>query len=175
MSQLLLKAKIQIHFKKADEAFRKVKEKEEKMELNLQKKEALRRLEYLVSKGLHPDVLKMMENDLLCCSDCIIHNQPILYTFEKDNNVPGEWIEKVNKAAKDYDIYVYHISHCFTAFGELLNLFYVTSAEDEWEEDWVDLKQGYPFSYVINLDVPYFSEFGSIGIEIAKGGIFRTQ
>ena len=41
------------------------------MNLNLQKDEALKRLTYLVSKGLHPDVLKMMKADVLCFSVCL--------------------------------------------------------------------------------------------------------
>ena len=144
------------------------------MNLNLQKDEALKRLTYLVSKGLHPDVLKMMEADVLCFSDCLIYNEPILYTFEKSGIIKDEWLEKVKKVEKEYDIFVYHVNHCYTAFGELLNLFYVTSHDEEWADDWTDLKEGYPFSYVINLDVPYFSEFGSIGIEVVHGGITRV-
>ncbi len=146
---------------------------EAKMEMNLLKAEAERRLEYLVKEGLHPDVLDSFRKDVLYYSDCVIHDFPMLCYFTGENGVSQEWLDLVSRVEEEYDIRVYHISHCYTAFGELLNLLYITSAKEEWEEDWEDLRQGYPFSYVINLDEPYCSEFGSIGIRIAHGGIIR--
>ena len=143
------------------------------MNVSLQKAEALKRLAYLVSKGLHEDVLEFFKDGKLCFSDCF-SVLPTLYAFEKDNGVSEEWLDKVRKVEEDYDIYVYHVSHCYTTFGELLNLLYVTSYQEEWEDDWIDLKQGYPVTYVINLSEPTFSEFGSIGIKVVAGGIIRV-
>ena len=144
------------------------------MNLELMKQEAEKRLNYLVSKGLHEDVLKMFQNNRLYYSDCLIYDMPILYTFEKGNNVDPEWLRMVKEVEEKYGICVYHITHCYTTFGELLNLIYVTSNEEEWNDDWSDLFQSCPFSYVINLSEPSFSEFGSIGIEVVNGGIVRV-
>ena len=141
---------------------------------DLQKMEAEKRLTYLVGKGLHKDVLDFFKAGTICYSDCAVPYFPILYTFEVSNGARKEWLDLVRKVEEDYDIRVYHISHCYTSFGELLNLLYVTSYEEEWEKDWYDLEENCPFSYVINLDEPSFSEFGAIGIRIAGGGIIRV-
>ena len=140
----------------------------------LQKAEAQKRLAYLVSKGLHEDVLDLFKKDTLCCSDCLIPYLPTLYTFKEENGVERKWLEQVRQIEEEYDILVYHISHNLTEFGELLNLLYVTSYDEEWEQDWKDLYENCPLSYVINLDEESFSEFGAIGIRVVAGGIIRV-
>ena len=140
-----------------------------------QKEEALKRLKTLETKGLHPYVRKSLkDSDVVEYSDCIAQF-PILYDFREDNNVNPEWIERVKQVEREYGIYVYHIIHSYTSFGELLSLLYVTSSEEEWDMDHYDLQEGYPFSYVINLTDPLCSEFGSIGIKVCCGGVVRTE
>ena len=70
---------------------------------------------------------------------------------------------------------VYAVIHDLTEFGELLTMLYVSSSSTEWEADRKDLKDGYPFAYVANLSTPYFSEFGSVGIEVRAGRLVRTE
>lgn len=143
--------------------------------LDNQKKETAKRLRILVDMGLHPVVAENLEQDLISVSDCQIHNYPVLFDFSDDNNIDPKWFERVKEVSDEYGIYVYHIIHCYTSFGELLNLLYVTSYEEEWEREREELKEGYPVSYVINLNIPHYSEFGSIGIKTAMGGIVRTE
>ncbi len=140
-----------------------------------QKEEAIKRLHILVKMGLHPVVAENLEHGLITVSDCQIHNYPILYDFSSDNNIDPYWIEKVKEVSDKHRIYVYHIIHCYTTFGELLNLLYVASHKEEWEMEREELKEGYTTSYVINLNIPEYSEFGSIGIKTTMGGITRTE
>jgi len=70
---------------------------------------------------------------------------------------------------------VYHMIHNRTEFGELYSILYVSKDTDEWEEDKADLKDGYVFVYVKNLDDEFGSEFGSIGVRPSFGGLVRTS
>ena len=92
-----------------------------------------------------------------------------LYEFNSDLKLN----EMVNEFEKEYNSLVYHVIHTFTEFGELYNLLYVSDHEEEWEYENEDLKDGYVFSYVINKDVPEFSEFGSIVVRNKFGGLVR--
>lgn len=74
---------------------------------------------------------------------------------------------------QDYNSLVYLCNYCETEFGRLLNLFYVSDHESEWDMDNNDIKNGYAFVYCANLDVPEFSEFGSIAFEPVNGGVKR--
>lgn len=66
---------------------------------------------------------------------------------------------------KKYDAVVYHLIHQWTNIGELYSLLYVSSYEEEWEADREDLKNDQCLAYVINIDAPTCSEFGTIGVK----------
>lgn len=66
---------------------------------------------------------------------------------------------------KKYDAVVYHLIHQWTNIGELYSLLYVSSYEEEWEADREDLNSDQCLAYVINIDMPRCSEFGSIGVK----------
>lgn len=68
---------------------------------------------------------------------------------------------------------VYHVIPNKTDFGELLTLLYVSKHEDEWDADKADLKENVAIAYVMNLTVPEFSEYGSVGLERFMGGLKR--
>ena len=68
---------------------------------------------------------------------------------------------------------VYHMIHNKFEFGECYTMLYVSQYEDEWEDDMEDIKNGYIFAYVENIDVPDYSEFGSVAIQSNIGGLVR--
>lgn len=85
-----------------------------------------------------------------------------------------EDIKRVKEFEEKFNAVVYNVIECDTEFGRLQNLLYVSENEEEWEYDIEDIKHGMVFSYVYNLDVPDFSEFGSIGIKNFGGGLLRV-
>lgn len=82
--------------------------------------------------------------------------------------------EIINNFEKEHEGYkVYHLIHNITKFGELYDIFYVSTDEEEWEQDKEDLKRNYAFVYVYNESADWCSEFGSIGIKKNIGGLIR--
>lgn len=127
-----------------------------------QKIEAIKRMKLL---KLHENPIREFEEEgRLNLSE----NGGILYWLDEKQQ------EYVKEFETKYNALVYHVIHDFTEFGELLSFLYVSDSEDEWEYDLDDLKQGYPYVYVKNLDDDMCSEFGSIGIKPRCGGIVRT-
>lgn len=100
----------------------------------------------------------------------------ILYWLENE----PEWVEKVKLIEEQFDILVYHITHEHTEFGELLTMLYVNKYQDEWEQDFEDIKNKRPngeftcYGYCLNLTVPEFSEFGSVAMKLTNGGLLRV-
>lgn len=68
---------------------------------------------------------------------------------------------------------VYHMIHNVYEFGECYSILYVSPDKEEWENDKADIKEGYVFAYVENVDDPWCSEFGSIAIRPSFGGLVR--
>lgn len=68
---------------------------------------------------------------------------------------------------------VYHMIHNKFEFGECYSMLYVSSNKEEWESDKEDIKNGYVFAYVENVDAPWCSEFGSIAVKPSFGGLVR--
>ena len=83
--------------------------------------------------------------------------------------------DKIKKFENEYNATVYHLIHNLTEFGELYSIFYVSTNEEEWEQDKQDLKEGYAFVYVYNKDDEFCSEFGSIGFKRNIGGLVRIS
>lgn len=88
------------------------------------------------------------------------------------------WLEPnerdmVAKFEEENDATVYHVIKSFTNFGLMYSLLYVSSYEGEWEKDMDDIKSGMALAYVVNMDMPDCSEFGSIGIKPSIGGVKR--
>ena len=71
------------------------------------------------------------------------------------------------------DCLVYHMIHNVYEFGECYSILYVSSDKEEWEDDKANIKEGYVFAYVENVDDPWCSEFGSIAIKPSNGGLMR--
>ena len=80
----------------------------------------------------------------------------------------------VDKFEAQYeDCLVYHMIHNKFEFGECYSILYVSSDKDEWEDDKANIKEGYVFAYVENIDDPWCSEFGSIAVKSQFGGLMR--
>lgn len=113
--------------------------------------------------------------------------QPYIDVFEKENVVSyferyiGFWAyqdkeldEKVKEIEKEYGCRVYAITHEFTDFGECYSLLIVSKYEEEWERSVVtEGKKHYAFAYVWNKTDDYCSEFGTVVLKSAFGGITR--
>ena len=70
---------------------------------------------------------------------------------------------------------VYHMIHNVFEFGECYSMLYVSSDKEEWEQDKQDIKDGYTFAWVENVDLDWCSEFGSIAIKPSFGGLIRMR
>lgn len=132
------------------------------MERNIQKQEAIHRMKML---NLHGNVLREFEQeDRLNMSEY----GGFLYWLDSDQQAI------VDEFEAEWNALVYHVIHSYTSIGEMLTLLYVSNYPEEWEYDRLDLAEGYPLAYVKNLDDPYMSEIGSVGIECRIGGLIRT-
>lgn len=132
------------------------------MNKELQIQEAIKRMKLL---KLHENPIKDFEKDgTINKSE---HGGILYWLDDKENELVKAFEEKHNSV-------VYHVIHTYTDLGEMLALLYVSDSEEEWEYDIDDLKAGYPFAYVMNLDDDDCSEFGSIGVKPQFGGLVRT-
>ena len=132
------------------------------MERTIQKQEAIHRMKML---NLHGNVLREFEQeDRLNMSEY----GGFLYWLDSDQQAI------VDEFEAEWNALVYHVIHSYTSIGEMLTLLYVSNYPEELEYDRLDLAEGYPLAYVKNLDDPYLSEIGSVGIECRIGGLIRT-
>ncbi len=140
-----------------------------------QKQEAIRRLKMPQEKGMHENVLADFKEGKVNVSERVRlgRNAPacgILYWLDEQPYAPI-----VRSFEQKYDALVYHATMEQTSMGAMLDLFYIESDDEEWDEDDADLEDGYAFAYVANLDNPSFSEFGSIAFAVSGGGLVRGQ
>ena len=82
--------------------------------------------------------------------------------------------EVVQKFENRTGYLVYHVINNDTSIGHMLTLLYVSTEMDEWAADKQDLQEGCPLAYVENMTYPDCSEFGSVGVRPANGGVVRT-
>lgn len=138
------------------------------------KKEAERRIKML---NLHPNAVQdFIEEGRLNRSD----RTRIVSPFGKRMIGALFWLndeekQMVSQIEKEWDIYVYHMTHESFEFGECYDMLYVSRYSDEREADRMDLQDGFPVVYVCNATDPDLSEFGHIGIKAVGGGIIRTM
>lgn len=90
------------------------------------------------------------------------------------------WIDDEEKEiVKDFEAksggLVYHIIKTHTEFGTLYSLLFVDKDKAIWHDDKLDIERDIVFSYVVNMDEPAFSEYGSIGFRRNIGGLVRTS
>lgn len=85
--------------------------------------------------------------------------------------------EKLKNMIKDveteHDIIVYHVIDGFVMGMHCYSMLCVCKYPEEYEMNEEDLKDGYAFSYVLNVDAPDCSEFGTICVKPTFGGLRR--
>lgn len=124
--------------------------------------EGVRRLRKL---SVMPNVVTEFKEGKLSRSDY----GGILYWLDDKEVKMVKAFEKENKAV------VYHVIKSYSQFGELYSLLFVSQYEDEWEMDNNDLDENLTFAYVVNVDCPDCSEFGTIEIMPCIGGVARIS
>lgn len=137
----------------------------------LQKTEATHRLQLLEKLyKMHQNVLTEFTSD-----ETIYYSEKInksfcgiLYWL----NNKQEYVDAVKEIEQKYNIYVYHCILSHTEFGDLLDMLFVSSAQEEWEQEIEELKTGYVESYCYVFDGDT-SEFGTIKIKGINGGLTR--
>ena len=137
----------------------------------LQKTEATHRLQLLEKLyKMHPNVLAEFKRD-----ETIYYSETINKSFSGIlywlNNIP-KYVDAVKEIEQQYNIYVYHCILSHTEFGDVLDMLFVSSAQEEWEQELEELKTGYVESYCYILDGDG-SEFGTIKIKGVNGGLTR--
>lgn len=134
----------------------------------LQKDEAIKRLEIL---KLHPNVLKEFKKE-----GTIYYSERLNQIFDGllywVSNVK-EYEQVIKEFEEKHNALVYHAQLAKFEFGTCLSLLFVSQYAEEWEQDKQDLEIMHPYAYVVNLDIPEYSECGRIGIVRKNGGISR--
>ena len=98
-------------------------------------------------------------------------------------NFGGFWAEqepdlmkKVRELEAKRDCLVYAITHEYMEFGEIYDFLIITDYKEEWDTLVRQSgKQFFAFAFAFNKSIPEFSEFGTIGIQSAFGGIRRIS
>ena len=125
------------------------------------KKEAIKRMKGL---GIIEDTIQQFEQGDLVSYSLRGGNYWLDSTFK----------QLVTEFEEKHDYLVYYAILSYTSMGRMLSLLYISNREEEWSGDWKELKQGFQMSYVFNLDIPEYSEFGLIGFRPLFGGLVRT-
>lgn len=96
------------------------------------------------------------------------------FMYWVDENTENDLAKKIADFETENNAIVYYVIATNTNFGMLYNLLFVGDNEEEWEYEHEDIKDNYVFSYVINIDEPMFSEFGTIVVSQQYGGLVRV-
>ena len=134
--------------------------------------ECQKRLEILEEMGLWDEVTKVYKKKSVACvseARMILELCGVNFTF----NEKPELNAIKERFEAEYGYAVYYGIYSNTNLGRHLALLFVPTDKEEWKADQEDLKEGYPYAYVWNLDKE-FGEFGSIGIKMSAGGLVRT-
>lgn len=115
--------------------------------------------------------------------------EPAIEMFEKDGTVmiseppfgalyglDDEQKEMVRKFEEESGGLVYLVIRTYAEFGTCDNLLFVSKYEEEWESEVKkadDPNKFYVFSYVVNHDCEWCSEYGTIGVKKVFGGLLR--
>lgn len=82
-------------------------------------------------------------------------------------------VTAMEEAGKYSDVLPYAVVVSHTGFGTCYSVLYVGPEKEEWSSERPD-RDGFVMSYTYNADAPECSEFGSIGVTGANGGLVRT-
>ena len=132
-----------------------------------QRREALARLSLLEGRGLHGNVRADFEREgrLNYSERVALGRSPAgaLYWFDGPSaasRLGRAFADVVREFEEGSGSLVYHATHELLAFGEILDLFYVSAHPDEWAQDRADLEEGYAFVDAVNLSDERMSDLG---------------
>ena len=135
--------------------------------------EGRKRLGILQGMGLWDEVMEFWEKGTACFSkpmEMLGQIAGVIFTYNED-----EALKAVKeKLEKEKGFGVYYGIYDETIFGRMILFFIISSCEEDWEMERSGLKNGYADVYCYNLDEEC-GEYGSIGIEVANGGLIRTE
>lgn len=128
------------------------------------KQEALARMKLL---NLHPNVVNEFRNE-----DNLNYSEGTLGILYWATDEMKQIVESFEKRT-GYTVY-HLIDNNNEEIGHMLTLLYVSTEMEEWTYDRRDIQDGCPLAYVENMTYPDCSEFGSVGVRPANGGVVRT-
>lgn len=126
-----------------------------------QKEEAIKRMKAL--DMLEQPIKEFSEEDKLNLSE----GPGLLYWLNEEEQ------EMVKKFEEQNDAVVYHVIKSQSSIGLMYSLLYVSQYLEEWEMDNDDLGNEQALAYVVNVNDPQSSEFGTVGIHPTNGGLTR--
>ncbi len=92
------------------------------------------------------------------------------------SDLSDEMKAEIKTFEEKYEATVFMVVRVFSRAGLLDSLLYVGKYEEEWEEERIDINEGYIMTYTINHDHDFCSEFGSIAFtRNDDGGIVRLN
>lgn len=136
--------------------------------------EGQKRLEKLLEMGLWDEVLRYWEQGTACFSQPMnMYGDQLTginFTFNEKQKLKEvkEMLEEEKGFLAYYGVYM------GTLFGKMLFLFKVSAYEEDWELERNALEKGYADVYCYNLSEQE-GEYGSVGFQVADGGITLTE
>lgn len=94
---------------------------------------------------------------------------PLGGLYEADDKLKN----MIKDVETEHDIIVFHVVDGFVMGMHCYSMLCVCKYPEEYEMNEEDLKDGYAFSYVLNVDAPDCSEFGTICVKPTFGGLRR--
>jgi hypothetical protein len=91
------------------------------------------------------------------------------YYLDEDHE--PELLEKIREVENAYGGTVYAVIHNLLAFGECYSLLYISKYDEDQE---FMFSSNTAYAYVWNKTDDWCSEFGTIGVKSALGGLVRT-
>lgn len=104
-------------------------------------------------------------------SDTVMISEPPFGALYWLNDEQKKMVEEYEKK---HNSLVYMVIRTYTNFGLLDNLLYVSDYKEEWPLDNINIEDKEPTAYVVNHDVPEFSEHGCIIVKESFGGLLRV-
>ena len=116
-------------------------------------------------------------------AEAVIHNGGIRFAVDRkifegvresiQEMFKGIVAVKICEFEKKYNCLSYSVYVQDSWAGTLVNILYVSSYEEDWDGERESLEEARPIAYCINLNVPDYSEFGTMYVEEYKNGFFK--
>lgn len=102
---------------------------------------------------------------------CFFEGFAGFYTFQEK-----EIQDKLKEVEKKLNCTVFAVTHECLEFGECYDFLFISQYKEDWDYNFekVDSNQFYVFAYVWNKDNDDWSEFGTISVKSALGGLIRV-